>query len=173
MRHLNIPRMPRLRRQRHAAVASVPPPVSPQLAAADLDSHPSELLTLDPHVTVACEVALSLTAADEALTKLRSWAAISGVSPSGPGVLRVDGELAEVHLPIAEGAAPHAETGLRGASLEGGPARRYTGLRFAALPLIAQYELHAGLKGFTEGTLLVPAAEAGHERSAKRARPAA
>jgi len=166
--------MPRFGRQRHAAVASVPPvAAAPQLTAADLDSQPSELLTLDPQATVACEVALSLTAADEALTKLRSWAAISGVSASGPGVLRVDGELAEVHLPIAEGAVPHAETGLRGAGLEGGPARCYAGLRFAALPLIAQYELHAGVKGFAEGTLLLPAAEAGHERSAKTARPAA
>ena len=161
------------RRGPDVAAASGPAPMAPGLSAADLEARPSELRSTETLRTVAVDVTLSLSAADEALTKLRSWAAISGVGVIGSGVLHVDGEAAAVHLPIAEGATPHAETGLRESTLAEGPARAYAGLRLVALPLLGRYELHAGPKGFADGILFVRGAQADRQRPIQGARPAA
>jgi len=109
---------------------------------------------------------------EEAVSRLQTWAHSNGGEVTGRPFVRVHGRLSlAVHLPVASRVVPHPRTGIGVSSAASGPIMRVEGVPFAGLQgftnllvyelgaetrMAGPPEFHAGMEGWSEGTVILP-----------------
>lgn len=98
-----------------------------------------------PLRTVTLQADFNLAAVTAAATRLRSWAMMRGVEIAGPPLLRLSGATAcNVHVPLADEAMPHPETGIALDRCPGGESATLQDVRFGEVRAFV-HELLAAL----------------------------
>ncbi len=122
---------------------------------------------------VARAALFSLGSVEEETVRLRSWAAIYGIVPSGTPFLRLQGDMTLVCLPTESTADPNPQTGVHAVSVEGGEVAVLSGVAFGDIRRVAEelvgelaiesqsltIEFQRGTEGFGVGDLMIPIPE--------------
>ncbi len=123
------------------------------------------------HAVVARDTDRTMAAIEEHSTRLRSWAAIIGVTPAGAPFLRLTPGKVTVNLPIANEIETNGETGVHASVLCSGTAMYVEDVPFAEIERVVDellpdlsetwvsagpVEFHRGPDGFGSGTLVLP-----------------
>lgn len=131
--------------------------------------YPARYVEREGAVAVARRAEANLGSVEEETIRLRSWAAILGVSLVGTPFLRFQNGDVTVNVGVTRLARPNAETGVSESELPGGRALALEDVPFNQIASVlagvaaeepcaeaARAEFHRSADGFRRGTLVIP-----------------